>query len=137
MWCFKNVIFGVILALFSCQVDSSEQIVGNKPEVSEEGSGMELTVLSYNVHHCNPPSKPGVIDLDAVANVLKNSEAAIIGLQEIDVFTERSGKDLDMTKELAERADYHITIFQNQLIIRGELTERPFYPSIRYQKLKL
>lgn len=39
MWCFKNVIFGVILALFSCQVDSSEQIVGNKPEVSEEGSG--------------------------------------------------------------------------------------------------
>lgn len=71
MWCFKNVIFGVILALFSCQVDSSEQIVGNKPEVSEEGSGMELTVLSYNVHHCNPPSKPGVIDLDAVANDFK------------------------------------------------------------------
>lgn len=119
MWCFKNVIFGVILALFSCQVDSSEQIVGNKPEVSEEGSGMELTVLSYNVHHCNPPSKPGVIDLEAVANVLKNSEAAIIGLQEIDVYTERSGKDLDMTKELAERADYPYYYFSKSIDYQG------------------
>ncbi len=26
-----------------------------------------IRVLTYNIHHCNPPSKPGVIDPEAIA----------------------------------------------------------------------
>ncbi|WP_266205930.1 endonuclease/exonuclease/phosphatase family protein [Pontibacter kalidii] len=31
----------------------------------------ELRVMSYNIHHVNPPSRAGVIDLDAIARVIQ------------------------------------------------------------------
>lgn len=52
----------------------------------------QLTVMSYNIHHCNPPSKPGVIDVDAIARVIKNEKPDIVALQEVDINTSRSGK---------------------------------------------
>jgi endonuclease/exonuclease/phosphatase family metal-dependent hydrolase len=67
----------------------------------ERVDGLELKVLSYNVHHCNPASKPGLIDVDGIAKVIIDSKADIVGLQEIDVNNERSGKHLDQAKELA------------------------------------
>lgn len=51
-----------------------------------------VTVMSYNVHHCNPPSKPGLIDVDAVAAAIRKQNPDIVALQEIDVNTNRSGK---------------------------------------------
>ncbi|MBE7178668.1 MAG: endonuclease/exonuclease/phosphatase family protein [Mucilaginibacter polytrichastri] len=49
--------------------------------------------MSYNVHHCNPPSKEkeGLIDVDAVAKAIKAQEPDLVALQEIDVKTKRSG----------------------------------------------
>ncbi len=51
-----------------------------------------LKVMSYNIHHCNPPSKPDIIDLDAVANAIKKEDPDLVALQEVDINTERSGK---------------------------------------------
>ena len=48
-------------------------------------------MMSYNVHHCNPPSKPGLIDVDAIVNVIKAQQPDVVALQEIDVHTKRSG----------------------------------------------
>jgi endonuclease/exonuclease/phosphatase family metal-dependent hydrolase len=50
-----------------------------------------LRIISYNIHHANPPLKPGVIDIDAIVAVLKKYPADIIALQEVDVYTRRSG----------------------------------------------
>jgi len=61
-----------------------------------------LKVLTYNIHHANPPSKPGVIDVNAVAKVISESGADLVALQEIDVHTLRCGKDLDEAAELAK-----------------------------------
>lgn len=59
-----------------------------------------IKVLSYNVHHCNPPAHPGHIDVEAIAGVIRKSGADLVGLQEIDVHTDRSGKALNQAEEL-------------------------------------
>lgn len=51
-----------------------------------------IKVMSYNIHHCNPPSRPGIIDLDAIAAVIRKQDPDIVALQEVDINTIRSGK---------------------------------------------
>ncbi|MBS9525710.1 endonuclease/exonuclease/phosphatase family protein [Litoribacter alkaliphilus] len=58
--------------------------------------------MTYNIHHANPPSQPGLIDLEAIARVIKESDADLVALQEVDVKTERSGVDLDQAAALGE-----------------------------------
>jgi hypothetical protein len=42
----------------------------------------ELRVLTYNIHHCNPPSKEGLIDLDTIARVIAKQNPDLVALQE-------------------------------------------------------
>lgn len=65
------------------------------------GSG-QLKVLSYNIHHANPPSVPDSIDLNAIAEVIRDSGADLVALQEVDVHTQRSGKSSHQAEELGE-----------------------------------
>lgn len=67
--------------------------------------GDTLKVMSYNVHHCNPPSKPGFIDVDAIVATIKKQDADIVALQEIDVNTGRSGK-INEAEQIAQKAGY-------------------------------
>jgi len=66
-----------------------------------------LKVLTYNIHHANPPSRPGLIDVKAIAKVINESGADVVGLQEVDVHTLRSGKDLNQAAELAKLTGMH------------------------------
>jgi len=52
-----------------------------------------IRVLTYNIHHANPPSKAkeGLIDIDAIAKVIERQSADLVALQEVDVKTKRSG----------------------------------------------
>lgn len=68
---------------------------------------VKLKVLSYNIHVGNPPAKPGVVDLKSIAKVINDSDADLVALQEVDVYTNRSGKDLDQAKELGRLTDRH------------------------------
>ncbi|WP_316789297.1 endonuclease/exonuclease/phosphatase family protein [Pedobacter frigoris] len=83
--------------LFSCF--AQKKSAGKKADV--------LKVMSYNVHHCNPPAKAGVIDIDAIAAVINSVKPDIVGLQEIDVKTGRSGKDINQAQELAKKTGMH------------------------------
>lgn len=74
-----------------------------------------ITIVSYNIHHGNPPAKPDVIDLDAIANVLANQQPDFVALQEVDVQVNRSGnvnqaeylaKKLNMYFYFAKAIDY-------------------------------
>ncbi len=76
-----------------------------QPAAPARDKKQKLTVLSYNVHHCNPPEKPGVIDIDAIAAVVRKSDADLVALQEIDVNTGRSGKR-NQASEIALKAGY-------------------------------
>ncbi len=65
-----------------------------------------LRVMTYNIHHANPPSRPGFIDLDAIARVIVDSKADIVGLQEVENGARRSGI-VNQTKLLAEKTGLH------------------------------
>lgn len=67
-----------------------------------------FTVLTYNIHHCNPPSLPGTIDVEAIAGVILEVQPDLVALQEVDVRTERSGKELHQAEVLAKLTDMHV-----------------------------
>lgn len=54
------------------------------------GTTGEINIMTYNIHHANPPSKPNFIDLDAIAAVITREKPDIVMLQEVDVNTGRS-----------------------------------------------
>lgn len=68
---------------------------------------VNLKVLSYNIHIGNPPAKPGITDLNGIAKVINDSDPDLVALQEVDVYTNRSGKNLDQAKELGKLTNRH------------------------------
>lgn len=64
-----------------------------------------IRVMTYNVHHCNPPEKSNVIDVDAIAAVIKQQRAGVAAIQEVDVYTKRSG-NINQAEQLAQKAGY-------------------------------
>lgn len=60
-----------------------------------------LRIVSYNIHHAAPPSRPGTVDVDAIINLFKKYTADIIALQEVDVNTRRSG-NINEAKMIAD-----------------------------------
>ncbi|MDO6438512.1 endonuclease/exonuclease/phosphatase family protein [Cyclobacterium sp. 1_MG-2023] len=82
-----------LVGIFAFALMMSGPIYGQK--------GRELKVMAYNIHHANPPSKPDLIDIEAIAKVINSSQPDLVALQEVDVNTERSGVHLNQAKELA------------------------------------
>lgn len=75
-----------VLIICSCGVPR-EQV-----KTFQEPSSNELKIMSYNIHIGNPPSKPGLIDMEAIIKAIKTEDPDLIALQEVDVNTARSGK---------------------------------------------
>ena len=60
----------------------------------------ELTVATYNLHHCE--GLDGIVDVDRAARALTGAGAEVVGFQEIDDGLTRSGK-ANQAAELGER----------------------------------
>lgn len=99
----------LLLSIVSC---ASRSVSG----VRKDNNSLKL--MSYNVHHCNPPSRPGVIDADAIAAVIKKENPDIVVLQEIDVNTRRSGK-INQAALLAMKAGYPSFFFARAIDYDG------------------
>lgn len=96
-----NTFFLMICAIFSsCGKSDSKRQDQIKYRV-------QLKVMTYNIHHANPPNVAQLIDVKAIAKVINDAKPDLVALQEIDVFTERSGKELDQAKELAKLTGMH------------------------------
>lgn len=83
-------------ASFSCTSTASEQ-----SQAAEKKESVDLRVMAYNVHHCNPPSEPEKIDVEAIVSTIREQSPDLVALQEMDVMTGRSGK-IDQAKMIAE-----------------------------------
>lgn len=93
----------VLAAISIISVSCSRKIQPAGTLVHENKSyNNTIRVMCYNVHHCNPPSKPGVIDIDAVAIAIQDQNPDLVALQEIDVNTGRSGR-FNQAEELARK----------------------------------
>lgn len=76
-------------------------------EEKEEEVVASIKVMSYNIHHANPPSKPDVIDLDAIVGVIKAQDPDLVALQEVDNNTERSGEG-NQAEMIAEKLGMYV-----------------------------
>lgn len=80
-----------------------------KPSIAQEvKTDIIIKVMTYNVHHCNPPEKTGIIDVDGVAKVIRSHKPDIAAIQEVDVNTNRSGNI-------------------NEALLLSQKTDLPFY----------
>lgn len=91
----------VVFLFFACDESSDPSDGANGPKDEEEVVLASVKVLTYNIHHGNPPAKPGVIDIDAIARVIRAENPDLVALQEVDVNTERSGPS-HQAAEIAE-----------------------------------
>lgn len=85
--------------------------VGAKAKASSDS--VVLKVMTYNIHHANPPSraKDSVIDLKAIADVINKAKPDLVALQEVDVHNARTGMDVNEAAALAKLTgmNYHFT----------------------------
>ena len=83
---FLVVVFTILAA--SC----SQKSVSNGSATANQEAEKILRVMTYNIHHANPPTKEktGEIDIDAIANAIKNENPDLVALQEVDVNTTRA-----------------------------------------------
>ncbi len=91
----KNSLLLILAAIFA----SCASQTGNR---SATKGPTPIRVMAYNIHHANPPSKPGFIDIDAIAKAIKDQNPDLVALQEVDVNTLRSGK-FNQAEEIAKR----------------------------------
>ena len=103
-------------------------------------NGQTIKVMTYNIHHANPPSKEkdSTIDLQSVAAVINAAHPDLVALQEIDANNGRAGLDLNEAKELA-----HLTgmsyFFSRAIWYRGGaygdavLSRHPIKDTMRYE----
>jgi endonuclease/exonuclease/phosphatase family metal-dependent hydrolase len=97
---FKTIIaFSILCFMVSCAKKAAPST--STPASARTDTGSGLRVLTYNIHHANPPSRTDFIDLNAIANVIRQQDPHLVALQEVDVFTERSGKAVHQANELA------------------------------------
>ncbi len=87
-----------LLLLSSCSKKVLETTSGNN----------ELKVMTYNIHHANPPSRKDVIDIDAIVEVIKRENPDVIAMQELDRMVPRSG-NIDQAKIISQKTgmNYH------------------------------
>lgn len=123
-----------VLTVFS--LNSFAQKSTNKVDKNKS-----IKVMSYNIRIASPPSKGwGFTDLQAVANAINRMKPDLVALQEVDVHTERSGKQSHQAKELAEKTglyyhfakavdrsggDYGVAVLSRFPIIKGESFRLP------------
>lgn len=98
------VVIMTIVATGAC----SPKLASSK---NTQGESATLKVMSYNIHHANPPSKANVIDVDAIAAVIQQAHPDIVGLQEVDKGTKRSG-NIDEAALLAQKTNMHYQFFK-------------------------
>ncbi len=90
------IVFFLFMVFNSCKTQNTTE----KKSLSFE-QGDNLKIMSYNIHHANPPDQPDVIALENIANIINEADPDLVALQEVDKFTNRSGAKINQTRRLA------------------------------------
>lgn len=104
-----SLITFICLFLLNCTTTRHTSLPDPAVADKANADSVSLKIMSYNVHHCNPPSKEkeGIIDIPAVAEVIRRQMPDLVALQEIDDHNERSGKDINEAEEMARILNMH------------------------------
>lgn len=93
---------------------------GIEVRAQQPASALTLHVMTYNIHHANPPSraKDSLIDLEAVARVINEAKPDLVALQEVDVHNARAGLQVNEAAELGRLTGMHY-YFTRAMYYRG------------------
>ncbi|MEX1212884.1 MAG: endonuclease/exonuclease/phosphatase family protein [Balneolaceae bacterium] len=104
-WVLFLLVSGMFLGTGCAQKPYGETVTGPDPETDPPGS---VRVMAYNIHHAG--GMDGVVDIERIANVIRESGADIVALQEVDVMVGRSGH-IHQVRELARLTGLEHTAF--------------------------
>jgi len=89
---------GLFVLLLSCS--KSKTVPTEDKEPVKEGKA--FTVMTYNIYGAR---SGGIPNLQVIADVINRVKPDLVALQEVDRFTTRNGKNVDIAKELGALTD--------------------------------
>jgi endonuclease/exonuclease/phosphatase family metal-dependent hydrolase len=105
------VTFTGLLMLLPTVAAATATAAAASPGHPDDRPGRPLKVLTYNIHHA--AGTDGVLDLERIAQVIDDSDADVIGLQEVDNhWSERSNWE-DQAAWFARRLHMHYAFAAN------------------------
>ena len=92
----------LLLVVAACNKDENyNDKYGDRAVIPPKGQS--LRVMTYNIYGARATSPANAADLDAIAEVIRRQNPDFVTLNEIDVFTNRTGKDVHQARDLAEK----------------------------------
>ncbi len=138
----KKIIFTSIPAIVLCLFILSHSSIGNptpgshfiSEKIVNEPSADTIRVLNYNIRYGR--GMDDVLDLRRIAQIIKDTEADLVALQEVDVGVERSFQ-IDLMKVLSGYTGLEPVFYKNIPHQGGEygngiLSRFPIYSSRNY-----
>lgn len=130
----------IVMLFMACGKSKADQSANTPapPADSSHAPGTVLTVMTYNIHHGNPPeSGEDVRDMQGIADIINAQKPDLVSLNEVDVNNTRSGKSLDEAHELGRLTGMYV-YFAAALNYEGGyygdavLSRYPILDSMRY-----
>ena len=100
----KNILLAMLVVLFavSCTNDDNyNDKNGDKAVIPPTGTTVKM--MTYNIYGARATNPSNAADLDALAAVIRAQDPDFVALQEVDVFTNRTGKTVHQARDLAEK----------------------------------
>ena len=92
----------LLLVVAACNKDENyNDKYGDRAVIPPKGQS--LRVMTYNIYGARATSPVNAADLDAIAEVIRRQNPDFVTLNEVDVFTNRTGKDVHQARDLAEK----------------------------------
>ena len=92
----------LLLVVAACNKDENyNDKYGDRAVIPPKGQS--LRVMTYNIYGARATSPANAADLDAIAEVIRRQTPDFVTLNEVDVFTNRTGKDVHQARDLAEK----------------------------------
>ena len=92
----------LLLVVAACNKDENyNDKYGDRAVIPPKGQS--LRVMTYNTYGARATSPANAADLDAIAEVIRRQNPDFVTLNEVDVFTNRTGKDVHQARDLAEK----------------------------------
>ena len=92
----------LLLVVAACNKDENyNDKYGDRAVIPPKGQS--LRVMTYNIYGARATNPSNAADLDALAEVIRRQDPDFVTLNEVDVFTNRSGKEVHQARDLAEK----------------------------------
>ena len=95
-------LWALLLIVVSCTNDDNyNDEHGDKAVIPPKGR--IIRIMTYNIYGARATSPANAADLDALAEVIRRQDPDFVTLNEVDVFTTRTGKDVHQARDLAAK----------------------------------